>query len=709
MLKSRRIRHKSAGPLPLCEMLEGRLLLAATPNVVATLTNGVLVVTGGDGAETFVLEAGGLAGTIKITGTSTTINGAASWTTPSVVTGAIKITTGAGDNHITVQYLTAPKTLSMTKTGSGNAWATVESCTIKGDTTITGGLQYQNVALTDSCVFEGNVVVDGTATPLNGVAAYASQFKKSLTVKNSGLKSCNVTLRDCQVSGNVSLPLGNSDNDLTIEKSSGTSSIGGDLIYTGGSTVDTVTVTNTTITGQAKFELGGEDDVFLMASSTVKKALTINAGEGANQVTVNAATTIEGATTVTAGDGDDKFTFGPAYFKGAVTINGRGGSPNVGNKLVATSCDFGKTLTIQGSEGLDTMTFTGCNVVGALATALGDGGSSFTFQKGSASCTIGGDFSYKAGQGDDSVKVSDTTIAGQAKTDTGLGAGSTGHTITITNAVLKKNLQCTSLSGDGTIALTGSTVQGNVATSAAKGWAEDLRVLGTSVVDGSVSMASANGLDVLTLDFGSQIEGNVGITGFGGASLRMSPGSSTPCEIKGDATLTSKTGIAITSLNAGTIDGKLAITGGANGCSVSIPGAVTIKKDFSLTVTGGQSMITLAGATFSGKTSIKTGPGQDTLVVDDATFTGKATFDMGAGYDIVNMERASTTAGLKTTVTAGLDLLGGAGNDTITLGWAGDAKRQVVFSAASNLDGGPDSDKCTNNNITGTLVLKNFE
>ncbi len=709
MLKNHRL-HRKALPSssPLCEMLEGRLFLTAN-DVVATLSNGVLTITDSPAEDTFTVDGGGLQSDHKITitaksGTSTTINGQQSWTTPTPVTGAIKILVGHASDSVTVQNLTALKSLSVTQAGEDSLDLNMEGCDIKGGLTFTGNAEYHTVSWVH-CTFEGAVLADVT-DGYGTFYANGSQFKKSLTVQGSAGND-TVDLRSCQVAGKLSLSLGDGPNFFDI-KTPGTASSYADVIYAGGSGVDNISLTTVTpISGQAKFDLGAGDDIFSIFEVTAK-TLTVNAGEGANDITMEDAS-FSGATTLTSGDGDDQFTFTSVGFNGAATLNGRGGSANVGNKFNVTGCHYNKSLTIQGSQGLDTLTFTSCKVEGALSASLGDGGSDFTFQKGSATGWIGGDFSYKAGEGPDSVTVTDSTIVGQAKIDTGLGSDGGDHLITFTRATLRKNLQCTSLEGNGTISVAASTVQGNVVVSGADGQ-EELRLDTSSEIKGNASVTESTDVAILTLyGGGGTIDGNASVNGFGGATLHMSQGSTLGCEIKGAAAVTSKLGAATVTINAGTIDGKFAIQGGTDGTMISISGPAVFKKDFSITGAGGRNDITLAGATFSGKANIKTGPGRDLLTVDDATFSGKASFDLGAGYDIVNVETTTTTAGAKTTFTGGLDLLGGTGEDTIVMGVAADAKRQVVFSGPSTLDGGLDQDRCTNGNTTGSPVLKNFE
>lgn len=370
------------------EALEARTLLSG--DVTAALVRGNLVLTGDVEDNSIVVNQ--VAGTASYTITSgdgtTTVNGGLDIVTiddvtrgvrmkmlagndqvlfdTAVVTGAVNIDMGVGDDTLTLDAITATS-LAVTM-GAGNDTFTGLALTVTGATKVNLGSG------------------DDTAT-LGGV------FVKTSVTGGAGLDT--VTFNQADITGNASVSNSSGGSVVTFADSS----ITGKASVTSGSGVDTATFTNTTVlrtvtvssaSGGSTFtatgsSLGLGDQALGLPAATVKISsatgvdvvtfdntalgakVTTSLGTGDNTVEFINNSTIVGNLAITTGSGVDAVNLSGLAVVGNTTIKTGAGTDLV---MVDNSSLNGRT-TMNTGAGADTLQMAQLGQADGVANTFG--------------------------------------------------------------------------------------------------------------------------------------------------------------------------------------------------------------------------------------------------------------------------------------------------------------------------------------------------
>jgi len=394
-----------------------------------------------------------------------------------------------------------------------------------------------------------------------------------------------------------------------------------------------------------------------------------------------------------------------------------------------------------GADALSINPNLGFAVTGPVAIKLGDGNNTLDLVT-SGTLTLGG-LTYTGGDGTDTVNISGgagSTIGGTAKFTYANGGSETNLTgvtytavtltategsvipndVTANGVTVTKTFSAATGSGfpavvqfaDSTLGGLKVTGYGNAVIlqdSAATGAMQvngavavkgtayaDLQVQGATVTGGVTVAAPSPSLEAT--DTGSTINGNLAVTATFGVA-RVSFETVTLSEIKGNVT----------------------VTGGPIGDEFTTTGNFKADKNVTLTLKGGDNVVTLGDgtgvATVVGKVTVTTGAGNDTIAFDQVSVTGPVLVNTLGGTDtlavddeamFLNTFSADLGAGDDSILIAQnpgrnnpvrffgkAKILGGLGNDFLALGLAndvvigGDANTQAQFSVPTSLvDGG---------------------
>jgi hypothetical protein len=116
-----------------------------------------------------------------------------------------------------------------------------------------------------------------------------------------------------------------------------------------------------------------------------------------------------------------------------------------------------------------------------------------------------------------------------------------------------------------------------------------------------------------------------------------------------------------------------------------------VGKNFTVRTGAGADSINIAQLSVGRATQISTGGSGDTIMIDNSSFAGPATIQTGDGGDSVLFETVDGT-NFATQFTRALNVLMGGGDDTLTLGFAGDQTRLVEMLGTTRLLGGDGTD-----------------
>jgi len=224
----------------------------ALGNVQASVTDGVLQVTGDEGANVFRIAAAGPGAVIVSVFEGTTVNDG---TTPVTMSGvsSLRIDTGAGDDRVELLQLDLPDTLTM-KLGRGVDDVILQDVRVQGKTQIKGGKDRNVVAVRGFSRFHGQLVVE------------------------TGKGADEVTLTNATISGGLRLDTGGDGDTVSMELCA--LEQGAPMLVRTGKGQDVVEVVGSDFFAAVEFVLGKDADDLRIQDSDFDAEFDADAGAG---------------------------------------------------------------------------------------------------------------------------------------------------------------------------------------------------------------------------------------------------------------------------------------------------------------------------------------------------------------------------------------------------------------------------------------------
>ncbi len=558
--------------------------------------------------------------------------------------------------------------------------------------------------------------LDHTGTASFGITAISTVTVKGGITLNYGTGSSSTFIQ-----GNHQLTIGGA---LKINSTGGTdgvtlgSAINGPLAVKGvtlalGDGANTFTVDATQVNlGSLSMTGGADADVLAWTSTSARMtALTLNLGDGANQVGLTSSdVVVSGLAKVTTGAGDDGFSVtadeqhfgkglsyqagggvntlaitGHEFLSGSLQVNY--GSHATGSSTVSIATDFNSVsgpTKITTSDGDDTVSITGNTVaLGAITAKLGDGTNGFTLGGGSVRA---GAVSIAGGGGADAVVLNGQEVSlGSLKTQLGAGSNaitSAGQILTVSGPI-----QVTGGADDDAVNFTNEQqITKGAILSLGDGVAQvtmsggDIQMNGPLTVTGgdhtgssSLTMSGFGGLTLgaVSLNFGNGDSGStfasrgpskiasIKVTGGdGGDGLTIGLIGSTTIGKVSFQGGNGDNGVTI-ALGSGVV-GAVKYTGGDGDDTLSMQSSLAKVASVIAQMGGGAYGVSIAGflqSTFAGPVSISannTAGQAGSLTLADSTFASAVSLKSGDGVDTVSVSD-SRFAGTFGVATAGGD------------------------------------------------------
>ncbi len=361
--RRRKVRSWSEGNSESAVMrLEDRTLLAG--NVTAAISGGNLVIQGDGLSNIILIEPTANAGEFKITGTVTTVNGAANVTLAGL-TGDIIAQMGDGNDQVQIstngtQDITLPGAIRGEMGEGDNVFKVftfgTSNLKVSGDATFTSGSGndnyiFQSFGIGSELTFDANVSVtagEGTNDTTLETSNNNSRVDVGLRLSVSGGSGSDSVHFLAQ--GNVStvsvlnmvMSPGDGTNEMRWESNadSAVAKVIESFRYTGGAGADTILLQSNGSAGQVKFgtstkvKLGGGANSFTMEAPNVAGFagaagnLSVKGGSDTDQVKLLAAAagrvSFSGTLKMSLGGGNDTLRLG--FVKGVKKTKFSGGS-----------------------------------------------------------------------------------------------------------------------------------------------------------------------------------------------------------------------------------------------------------------------------------------------------------------------------------------------------------------------------------------------
>ena len=423
--------------LPICEALEGRLLLAGT--IEAVLAGGTLTLVGDELGNRITVTA--LAdGKVRVTGDGTTINGAAQYDTPAAVTGDIRIYLKGDNDYVRVDGVEVAKSLTI-DSGDGGDTVLLDTITVNKKVYIQGGTGNDSVDLSGATV-EGDVTLADTEH--SDYSVRDSHFKRNLIVVGSDALGINdsFSASDLIVDGNVTVNNGDGNSSFRFTMTDGAPAIGGNLTIRCGEGSDYLDVISASVNGavSAEFGLGSGDHILNVEGSTVGKGIKLANDDGMTSLLIRNGSSVTGNVSFKSGTDDAVLAIDHGDVAGNITFasktgyaqfDARNGFSITGNLKVQSGDRTSVTLanapiedalagglSVKGGAGSDSLMIVNVSVGGKVALSYGDGGSTVTMNP---AAHLQSSLSLKAGVGVDTMNLLEAVLDGKATISTGDG------------------------------------------------------------------------------------------------------------------------------------------------------------------------------------------------------------------------------------------------------------------------------------------------
>jgi len=331
-----------------------------TMNTTGIVSMASLTVTGGDGRDDVIVQ-GAVNSAVTKAGKFSYLNGGSTTTLDGVNFGSLAVTAGNGvanPNEVSLNNLTVTKAVSTALANSNPALVTITNSSIGGlketgyilgttilSSTVNGAISIKgtfqadlqldgttitkNVAITApnasmtasgiGSTINGNLAITGTAyTQTSFQSTSLTEVKGNLSVKGAWFTDVFDANSFFRASKNVSLKLGDGDNEVTIgDGGPAVVSILGNLSIQTGAGNDLINLDRLALSGFANLKLsGGADELSIENNSTFSGAFTADMGVGDDFISIAQNTMTSGAITFTglvkilAGVGNDTLLLG---------------------------------------------------------------------------------------------------------------------------------------------------------------------------------------------------------------------------------------------------------------------------------------------------------------------------------------------------------------------------------------------------------------
>lgn len=465
------------------EPLESRWMRAG--NVLAAVVQGNLVITEDPATpatdnQIQIDQIGVPFGTFNITGGgTTTVNGGAAATLPGVVKD-INVDLDGGDDLVTVTTAVIGGNLKI-EMGVGDNTVLITNTEVRRNLTVTGENNRDDLGILDSTIganllfkpFCGvNRMQIGDDLNPRTQSFAPVDIRGSLRMEGN-CDIDDVSIVNTTVSKDVALHLGEGVNDVTI---SGITAFGGPLNISSGVFADKVVLgnsngkaTDTLLIGDVSLNLGDGDNDVLIKKMTMGSGLTITSKIGDDDVTIS-NTIIGGQAIMNLGAGDHEvlITTDPAdpdgvttTIRGALAIHTQGGDDTITitrsailrnvslglgrgtNNSFLDPMKIGGTLNYAGGAEDDDIELFNTTILGHAVFALGAGDNDVTI----TSTSVQQNFTLVGGANDDDIFLETLSVKGLTIIQTLAG----NDTIQINDSLFQNRFTLDSGKGDDTV------------------------------------------------------------------------------------------------------------------------------------------------------------------------------------------------------------------------------------------------------------------
>jgi hypothetical protein len=431
---------------------------------------------------------------------------------------------------------------------------------------------------------------------------------------------------------------------------------------------------------------------------------------------------------------------------GAITSSFANGTWTLTGDVAANSIAINPTGTAKKFTvvGLDGESFTGAMTRGNVENIvinLGDGADTVRVNNTANPMTLAGKLIIHGGDGSNYVRIDRVTVKKSLKITNGTADPGNNHEVYLSDSKVSGNVSATSLAGDTIFTAyqddVASSIGGNLIVTNGDG-RDRVDIIDTPI-GGDVVVHNGHGdafgqagrfwmFNSENTTSRSVVSGSIKVTNLTG---EVSYNGIWDTVVKGNVTFDHGSGPAAVHFDDYSlplpvrIRGNLTIRGtGATyvetGISQELLQGLSVGKNLSITTGDAADMLVLHQLEVGLATTIKTGGGADEITIDDSVFHGPLPsvkpvsflLETGAGNDLVRLDTSDGTAGVVAFErVAQIDL--GLHDDTLTLGFTGDAAREVQHAKKLTLLGNDGTDTLDDLNLvaigSALEVISGFE
>lgn len=331
-------------------------------DVTVTKQGARLLVTGGSGDDSILIQPGGAAGELRISSNAmgTTVNGGAETVVGVAGKDSIVVDVGDGLNQVRVAGVLPAHKSFLGIGGAGDDYWTVDEATLPGSAQFAdeGGRNYWYVMRSR---VQGSLVIAGGAGD-DSLFAYQDEFVGAVKTNLGGGATNGANLNACTARSTVGLVGSSGTDDLRIDGGTYAKAV----VVSGGDGNDTLlALGGADFASTAKFS-GGSGDDFLQTTggAQFRKGLSVLSGAGNDNVVVTSSSLPKGGT-IDLGSGDDSLLLTAVPVTGTLKVLGGSGNDSIRTDATLDVKPRAKVI-FDGGPGTDTL-------VGSSQITLGTG------------------------------------------------------------------------------------------------------------------------------------------------------------------------------------------------------------------------------------------------------------------------------------------------------------------------------------------------